>query len=115
MISIGHDTVLGGDVTLIGHSVEGPNLVCAPVKIGNNVTCGLMSVILPGCEIGDGAVLAANAVLKKGTKVGANEIWGGVPAKKIGMRGQKGEKPENLEALELEREAAEAREARKTG
>lgn len=89
VISVGHDTVIGGDVTLIGHSVEGPNIVCAPVRIGNNVTCGLMSVILPGCEIGDGAILAANAVLKKGTKVGPNEIWGGVPAKKIGMRGEK--------------------------
>jgi len=89
LITVGHDTVIGGDVTLIAHSVEGPNLVTAPVRIGDNVTLGLMSVIMPGCEVGDGAILAANAVLKKGTKVGPNEIWGGVPAKKIGVRGDK--------------------------
>lgn len=88
LISIGDDVVVGGDVTLIAHSVEGANLVTAPVKIGNNVTLGLMTVIMPGCQIGNGAVLAANAVLKKGTVVGENEIWGGVPAKKIGMRGE---------------------------
>lgn len=99
LITVGKDTVIGGDVTLIGHSVEGPNIVAAPVKVGNNVTCGLMSVILPGCEIGDGAILAANAVLKKGTKVGPNEIWGGVPARKIGVRGEKSAEVKNLEDL----------------
>lgn len=101
VITVGKDCVIGGDVTLIGHSVEGPNIVCAPVKIGDNVTCGLMSVILPGCEIGDGAILAANAVLKKGTKVGAHEIWGGVPARKIGMRGEKATEAANVEELAL--------------
>ena len=48
---------------------------------------GLMAVIFPGCEIGDGAVIAAGAVLQKGTKVGPGEIWGGVPARKVGLRG----------------------------
>jgi acetyltransferase-like isoleucine patch superfamily enzyme len=86
LITVGEDTVIGGDVTLIAHSVEGPNLVTAPVRIGSRVTVGLMSVVMPGCEIGDDAVLAANAVLKKGTKVGAGEVWGGVPAKLIGQR-----------------------------
>lgn len=93
LITIGDDTVIGGDATLIAHAVEGPNLVTAPVKIGNRVTVGLMSVIMPGCEIGDGAILAANAVLKKGTIIGPNEIWGGVPAKKIGVRGEKPTEP----------------------
>lgn len=43
-----------------------------------------MAVIFPGVEIGDGAMIPANAILKKGTKVGPNEIWGGVPAVKLG-------------------------------
>ena len=89
LITIGDDTVIGGDVTLIAHAVEGPNLVTARVKIGSRVTVGLMSVVMPGCEIGDGAVLAANAVLKKGTIIPAGEIWGGVPARRLGVRGEK--------------------------
>ncbi|MFZ5439583.1 MAG: acyltransferase [Myxococcota bacterium] len=94
LISVGEDTVIGGDVTLIAHAVEGPNLVTAPVRIGSRVTIGLMSVVMPGCEIGDGAVLAANAVLKKGTIVGPNELWGGVPARRLGLRGEaKNEEP----------------------
>lgn len=86
LISIGDDSVIGGDVTLIGHSAEGSRIVAAPVTIGNRVTVGLMAVILPGCTIGDGAMIAANAVLPKGTQVGPGEIWGGIPARRIGHR-----------------------------
>lgn len=74
-------------MTLVAHSAERGDLVAAPVRIGRRVTVGLMAVIFPGCEIGDGAVLAANAVLKKDTKIGPGEIWGGVPAQKLGRRG----------------------------
>ncbi|HTT71729.1 MAG TPA: DapH/DapD/GlmU-related protein [Anaeromyxobacteraceae bacterium] len=86
LISIGDDTVVGGDVTLVAHVAERGQLVTAPVRIGRNVTVGLMAVILPGCEIGDGAVIAAGAVLSKGTRVGEGEIWAGVPARCVGQR-----------------------------
>jgi len=87
LIEIGDDTVIGGDVTLVAHAAERGDLVTARVKIGSRVTVGLMAVIMPGVEIGDRAVIAANAVLKKGTKVGPGELWGGVPAVKLGARG----------------------------
>lgn len=83
LIELGDDTVIGGDVTLVAHAVEGPNLVTAKVRIGNRVTVGIMAVILPGCEIGDDATVAAGAILKKGTRIGPGEVWGGVPAKKL--------------------------------
>ncbi len=90
LIEIGDDTVIGGDVTLVAHAAERGDLVAERIRIGRNVTVGLMAVVFPGCEIGDGAVIAAGAVLQKGTKIGAGEIWGGVPAKKIGDRKSKG-------------------------
>jgi acetyltransferase-like isoleucine patch superfamily enzyme len=86
LIEIGDDTVIGGDVTLVAHSAERGNLVTAPVKIGANVTVGLMAMVMPGVVIGDRAVIAANAFLPKGTVVGPGEIWGGIPAKKLGDR-----------------------------
>ena len=86
LIEIGDDTVVGGDVTLIAHSAERGELVAQRVRIGSKVTLGLMAVVMPGCEIGDGAVVAANAVLVKGTRIGPGEIWGGVPAHKLGDR-----------------------------
>jgi len=84
LIEIGDDSVIGGDATLVGHAAERGMLMTAPVKIGKRVTVGLMAVIFPGVTIGDDAVIAAGAVLPKGTTVGAGEIWGGVPARKIG-------------------------------
>ncbi|HTN54386.1 MAG TPA: DapH/DapD/GlmU-related protein [Anaeromyxobacter sp.] len=86
LISIGDDSVIGGDVTLVCHAAERGHLVTAPVRIGRDVTVGLMAVIFPGCEIGDGAVIAAGAVLSKGAKVGPGEVWAGVPARRVGRR-----------------------------
>lgn len=45
-----------------------------------------MAVIFPGVVIGDGAVIAAGAILPKGTRVGPGEVWGGVPAVRLGTR-----------------------------
>ncbi|HET8540887.1 MAG TPA: hypothetical protein VFL83_13530 [Anaeromyxobacter sp.] len=86
LITIGDDTVIGGDVTLVCHSAERGHLVTAPVSIGSGVTVGLMAVVFPGCTIGDGAMISAGSVLSKGTKVGPGEIWAGVPARRVGRR-----------------------------
>lgn len=53
----------------------------APLTIGDDVWIGANCVIMPGIEIGRGAIIAAGSVVNK--TVGAFEIWGGVPAKKI--------------------------------
>jgi acetyltransferase-like isoleucine patch superfamily enzyme len=42
--------------------------------------------VLPGCTIGDGAVIAAGSVLSKGARVGPGEVWAGVPARPLGRR-----------------------------
>ncbi len=55
-----------------------------PVVIGNDVWIGANVIILPGVHIGDGAVLAAGAVVVK--DVGNYEIVGGIPAKRIKLR-----------------------------
>jgi non-ribosomal peptide synthetase-like protein len=86
LIEIGDDTVIGGDVTLVCHSAERGLLITAPVRIGRDVTVGLMAVILPGSTIGDGAVIAAGSVLSKGARVGPGEVWAGVPARRVGRR-----------------------------
>lgn len=86
LITIGDDSVIGGDVTLVAHAAERGYLVTAPVRIGRGVTVGLMAVVFPGCDIGDGAVIAAGSVLSKGTRVPPGEIWAGVPARRVGRR-----------------------------
>jgi acetyltransferase-like isoleucine patch superfamily enzyme len=38
---------------------------------------------MPGADIGDGAVVTAGSVVTMNTVVPPNELWGGIPAKKI--------------------------------
>ena len=82
-----------GDGALIGHNVVLATLnhamqpgrrgdMCpAPIHIGKQVWIGANATVLPGVTIGDGAVVAAGAVVTK--DVPANTVVGGVPAKVI--------------------------------
>ncbi|NPA51298.1 MAG: acyltransferase [Aquificae bacterium] len=54
------------------------------VIIGNDVWIGAGAIILPGCKIGDGVVIAAGAVVTK--DIPSNVIVGGIPAKIIKKR-----------------------------
>lgn len=54
------------------------------VVIGNDVLISLNAIILEGVNIGNGAVIAAGAVVTK--DVEPYEIVGGIPAKQIGYR-----------------------------
>lgn len=53
----------------------------APIILEEDVWLGANVTVLKGVRIGRGAVVAAGAVVTK--SIGPNEIWGGVPARKI--------------------------------
>lgn len=81
------------DGTLIGHNVvlatlnhamqpeRRSDMLPAPIHIGKRVWIGSNATVLPGVTIGDGAVVAAGAVVTK--DVPANTLVGGVPARVI--------------------------------
>jgi acetyltransferase-like isoleucine patch superfamily enzyme len=79
MLEIGNHVLIGGGVALICHASERGFLRLASTKIGNNVSIGLGSIIMPGCEIEDGASIAPCSFVPKGTKIPARGIWGGNP------------------------------------
>lgn len=56
----------------------------APTKIGDYVFIGPRAIILPGITVGEGAVIAAGAVVTK--DVAPRSIVAGVPAKEISRR-----------------------------
>lgn len=70
-------TILEDDVS-VGHLA---NVHGCLVKKGALV--GMGATVLDRAEIGEGAIIAANALVTQGTKVGKNEIWAGIPAKFI--------------------------------
>ena len=77
---IGHNVVLA----TLNHPLDPKkrhDLEVAPIHIGKRAWLGANSTILSGVTIGDGAVVAAGAVVTK--DVAPNTVVGGVPAKVI--------------------------------
>ena len=74
-------------ITDHAHNIEEGRMIneqgcsSSPVQIGNDVWIGTAATILPGVSIGDGAVIGAGAVVR--SDIPSNEIWAGVPARKI--------------------------------
>ena len=51
------------------------------IELKNNSFVGAYSILMPNTSVGENSVIAAGSVLTK--NVPDNEVWGGVPAKKI--------------------------------
>ncbi|TPG44230.1 acyltransferase [Roseomonas nepalensis] len=83
-LTIGHDVAIAENVTIWdadGHAIEGRPTGPQPVVIGNHVWIGLNATILKGVTIGDGAVIAAGAVVTR--DVPAGMLAAGVPARPV--------------------------------
>ena len=83
-VEIGSNSIVGQYALLVPHVIEGKKLAHYPIVMGNNVTIGAGATVLSGVTIGDGAIVSTGAVVTKGSNIGPGEIWGGVPAKRIG-------------------------------
>lgn len=87
-LKIGNHTDIASQVLIYNseHNLEAEDFraITAPVEIGNYVFIGPRAIILPGVSIGEGAVVAAGAVVTK--NVEPFVVVGGVPAKEIGKR-----------------------------
>lgn len=77
-ISVGNNTIIGYNTTILTHEYLTHEYRLGNVTIGSNVMIGANTTILPGVTIGDGAVVAAGSVVHKnvaaGTFVGGNPL-----------------------------------------
>ena len=71
-------TIEIGDYVSVGH-----NVTIHGAHIRDYALIGMGATLLDDVEVGEGAIVAAGALVLKGTKIGAYEVWGGVPAKFI--------------------------------
>lgn len=85
-ITIGDDALIGHNAVIatLNHDLDPAmraTTVPKPVVIGDSVWIGANATVLPGVTIGDGAVVAAGAVVTQ--DVPPRTIVGGVPAKRL--------------------------------
>ncbi|MGG3925276.1 acyltransferase [Metabacillus fastidiosus] len=77
-ISVGKNTVIGYNTTILAHEYLIKEYRLGEVRIGNEVMIGANTTILPGIEIGDGAIVSAGTLVHKdvpaGTFVGGNPM-----------------------------------------
>lgn len=87
-VRIGHDVSIGPEATVLtlGHDPQSPDFADrgGAVEIGDRVWIAYRAIILPGVRIGEGAVVAAGAVVTRDVEPYA--IVAGSPARKIGER-----------------------------
>lgn len=93
-ITIGNGTNIQDGAIL--HTTTGKSIV----KLGNNVTVGhgaivhgcttddhvligMGSIVLDNAHVGEGAIVAAGAVVKENTKIPPATIWAGIPARQV--------------------------------
>lgn len=75
------------------------NAYRAAVSVGKHAVVATNSVVMAGCEIGEGAILGACSYLKPNSVVPAYEVWVGCPARKIGTRDKEGVQRREKELL----------------
>ena len=82
-VEIGKNSIVGFGAVLCSHALEGENVWFDKIYIGNDVTIGLRSMIMPGVIIEDAAIVAAGALVTKNSHIKTGEVWAGIPAKRI--------------------------------
>ncbi|WP_186376150.1 DapH/DapD/GlmU-related protein [Hyella patelloides] len=84
LVSIGKNTLLGWNCNIFGHyTPDSTNTFLGKVDIGNNVLIGAEAIVWPNVKIGDNSIVQNKSVVRPGTIIPPNEIWGGIPARKI--------------------------------
>ncbi|MGM0949878.1 MAG: acyltransferase [Bacillota bacterium] len=80
-ISVGANSIIGYNTTILAHEYLIQEYRTGKVLIGDEVMIGANTTILPGVEIGDGAVVSAGTLVHKDVPAGA--FVGGNPMRII--------------------------------
>lgn len=83
LLAFGNDVVIGSEVHLSGHTVEGGIVKTGRVTLGDGVTIGLSSVVEIDVEVGAGAQIGALSFVPKHARLESGETYVGIPVKAL--------------------------------
>lgn len=80
-ITVGNNSIIGFNTTILAHEYLIEEYRIGDVVIGDRVMIGANTTILPGVEIGDGAIVSAASLVNR--DIPAGSLAGGNPVKII--------------------------------
>lgn len=80
-ISVGNNSIIGFNTTILAHEYLIEEYRIGDVVIGDRVMIGANTTILPGVEIGDGAIVSAASLVNR--DIPAGSLAGGNPVRII--------------------------------
>lgn len=86
LITIGENTIIGYNATILTHEFLVREYRKGPVEIGSDVLIGSNVTILPGVRVGDGSVVGAGSLVNRDIPPGV--LAAGVPAQVVRRRAQ---------------------------
>jgi acetyltransferase-like isoleucine patch superfamily enzyme len=89
-ISVGRNSVIGFNTTILAHEYLIKEYRLGDVVIGDNVMIGANSTIMPGVTIGDGAIVSAGSLVHKDVPAGC--FVGGNPMRVVYTKEQLAER-----------------------
>ncbi|HII71449.1 TPA: acyltransferase [Candidatus Woesearchaeota archaeon] len=81
LIKIGNNALIGWNSQILCHEFTQKKARLGKVVIGDNALIGCGTTIRSGVVIGENSVVAMHSLVNK--DIPPNELWGGVPAKRI--------------------------------
>lgn len=79
LIEIGEGCVIGGNASISAHVLQGDRGRLRKVRIGNHVTIGANTSVMPGVVIEDNVVVGANSLVPMGMHLEKGKTYLGVP------------------------------------
>ncbi|MEX2161579.1 MAG: DapH/DapD/GlmU-related protein [Anaerolineales bacterium] len=83
LVEIGENCIIGGNASISAHYAQGARGRLRKVVIGNSVTVGANSSIMPGVVIEDNVVVGAHTLVPPGMHLKSGGIYLGVPAERV--------------------------------
>lgn len=83
LIEIGEDCLIGGNSSIAAHVAQGSRARLRKVRIGDRVTIGANTSVMPGVVIDDDVTVGANSLVPLGAHLKSGGIYLGVPVQRV--------------------------------
>jgi NDP-sugar pyrophosphorylase family protein len=83
LIEIGENCIIGGNSSIAAHYAAGARGRLRKVRIGNSVTIGANTAVMPGVVIENNVTVGANSLVALGMHLKSGGTYLGVPVERI--------------------------------